>query len=198
VRSNYFYDQCDTGFTLDPRQGPEAWNVSKIQYDLLKLLKRERCDLLFTLLPEPESHGHHQAVTLLALEAVAEMPADQRPAVLGVCTASTGSRRTTALYPSGQTPSLTATTTRESLWSFDRRTPILRNSALEYSIVANWVIAEHKSQGKFQMEFGRKIVKHYWLFQISGAQKRSVWTRLIHDMEERHEQHDPVALAASR
>jgi N-acetylglucosamine malate deacetylase 2 len=193
VRTNYFFDQRDTGFTLDPRDGLEAWNIPSIRRDLLRLLQRESYDLVFTLLPEADSHGHHQAVTLLTLESVAEMPSAQRPAVFGVCSANTVGLRMSALYKSS--PLLASTTTREPVWSFDRRTRLLRNPSLDYTIVANWVIAEHKSQGIFQMEFGRRIVEHFWLFEISGEQRRCVWSSLIREMD-RQQGRAPVPVMA--
>ena len=44
-----------------------------------------------------------------------------------------------------------------------------RTVPLDYQIVVNWVIAEHKSQGLFQMDSGKHDLEEFWLFEISGA-----------------------------
>ncbi len=62
---------------------------------LSSLLVRERYDAIFTLLPTAETHGHHRAATLLALEAVSNLPVDQRPLTFGVEPRSTSDQSLT-------------------------------------------------------------------------------------------------------
>jgi len=45
-----------------------------------------RYDLVLVLLPSPDTHGHHQTVAQLTLEAVANLEPPDRPAVLGTRT----------------------------------------------------------------------------------------------------------------
>ncbi|HWB84230.1 MAG TPA: PIG-L family deacetylase [Bryobacteraceae bacterium] len=182
VRTSHFLKQQDTGFTLDPQDGFDAWDVPRVRRELRRLLRRDRYNLVFTLLPEPNTHGHHQTVAQLTLEAAAEISYDERPAILGVRTAGALEGEEILSYQP-RLSSLASTTTQQPLWTFDRRNPIIGASVLDYTIVANWVIAEHKSQGMFQMEFGRKAVEHFWLFDISGRQGRSVWSRLVEQMD---------------
>ncbi len=63
------------------------------------------------------------------------------------------------------------------LWCFDRRTPFSDHPELDYRIVANWVMAEHKSQGLFQMELGRWTHECFWLFEVSGKEGCVRWQR---------------------
>jgi LmbE family N-acetylglucosaminyl deacetylase len=170
VRRHYFLDEKDTGFTRDPRVGLQEWNIVRIRRELLHLLRREN-DLVLTLLPLADTHGHHQTVALLTLEIMAEFDPSQRPAVLGVRTATAREQLFARFSQSPEFPWVT--TTAEPAWVFDRRTPIDAASGLDYSIVANWIIAEHKTQGMFQMEFGRKTHECYWLFDTVGSWGRS-------------------------
>jgi len=174
IRDTYFFDQKDTGFTVDPREGLHAWDVEKVRDGLIELMQREEYDVLLTLLPAADSHGHHQTVAIVVLQAVAEFPPEQRPAVLGVRTTASDDDLPGHFSALAEFP-LTKAATREPAWSFDRRTPMLGQSTLDYSIVVNWVIAEHKTQGMFQMEFGRRRFECFWLFDIGGAAGRSRW-----------------------
>ena len=175
IRTTHFLNQKDNGFTVDLREGMRTWDVGRVQGRLVELLEHENYDLVFTLLPTEDTHGHHQSVALLVLQSVAEFAPEQRPVILGVRTATS-----IADLPdrfSGLTDFSLTKTTRAPVWSFDRSTPMLGQPALDYSIVVNWVIAEHKSQGMFQMEFGRKRFECFWLFDIGGMTGRSRWDR---------------------
>jgi len=49
-----------------------------------------------------------------------------------------------------------------------RETAFGYRESLNYQIVANWLIAEHKSQGLFQKDFGQHRFEQFWLFAASG------------------------------
>jgi hypothetical protein len=53
------------------------------------------------------------------------------------------------------------------VFSFDRNKGFGHNIALTYQIIANWVIAEHKSQGLFQTDYGRHDAERFWAFAIT-------------------------------
>jgi len=165
IRHSYFLDQTDTGVTSSAADGMEAWDIARIRQELRTLLEFEHYNLVLILLPTPDTHGHHQTVAALALEAIAQMETEDRPGVLGVRTTSSDAVEAFSEligYP------LTRTTSSEPFWSFDRRTPLACDPSLNYSIVVNWVIAEHKSQGFFQLENGRRTHEHFWLFEAGG------------------------------
>ena len=156
IRQHYFLDQKDAGFATDASSADSRnWDRPRLRAFLDDLLAGERYDAVFTLLPTAETHGHHRAATLLAMEAVSAMPEDRRPLVLGV------DARAKAAGPAtfrGAAPLLV----------FDRTAAFGYRNALNYQIVVNWVIAEHKSQGLFQIEYGKADSEQFWLFDISG------------------------------
>jgi LmbE family N-acetylglucosaminyl deacetylase len=177
IRRTYFFGQEDTGFTYDERVGLHAWDTSRVRDALSHQIDSEDYDLVVTLLPASDTHGHHKSVAILLLQAVAEFPQDRRPAVVGVRTGTADE-----VCPETYTPvpgfPLTRTTSAAPLWGFDR-TAGLGGSVLDYSIIANWVIAEHKSQGLFQMEFSRRRYEHFWLFEASGRVGQARWSRCL-------------------
>jgi LmbE family N-acetylglucosaminyl deacetylase len=186
IRHNYFFGQKDTGFTLDPLEGFHAWNVGLIQQQLFTLLERERYDLVLVLLPSPGTHGHHQTVAQITLEAVANLEPQDRPAVLGARTVMSETGLPESFSELDGFP-LTRTTSTEPAWTFDRRTPLKCHNALDYSIVVNWVIAEHKSQGIFQMEYSRRTQEHFWLFEVSGPSGAARWCDFLQKVEGRQQ-----------
>lgn len=167
MRKQYFLGQPDNGYTLGPGDGFRTWDVRYVRRELDRRLQSEKYDVVLTLLRTEATHGHHQTVAILALEAVCRMPASSRPALAGVCAGS----ESTASAGFGELPGFpeTRAVSRSPVWSFHRRTPLAVHSALDHSMIVNWVIAEHKSQGMFQMEYGRHTLEHFWQFAVSGA-----------------------------
>lgn len=184
IRHNYFFEQKDTGFTFDAQDGFRAWNTNLIRHQLLALLKSERYDLALVLLPSADTHGHHQTVAQITLEAVANLEPAYRPAAVGVRTVTSEIELPESFSELEGFP-LTRTTSAEPAWTFDRRTPLKCHRALDYSIVVNWVIAEHKSQGIFQMEYGRRMQEHFWLFEAGGPFGAARWRNFLQRIEER-------------
>jgi N-acetylglucosamine malate deacetylase 2 len=174
IRRHYFLDQKDSGFATDAASAdPSNWDRAHVLSAISELLVRERYDAVFTLLPTAETHGHHRAATLLALEAVARLPQDQRPIFFGA-----EPRRKSDAPPQFTglaSQPLTATVKAEPVFVFDRTSSFGYKNALSYQIVVNWVIAEHKSQGLFQLDSGAHELEQFWLFRIGGegAAKRA-------------------------
>ena len=167
IRKHFFLDQKDLGFSASAAEASaKNWDHPKILKFLLNLLARERYDVVFTLLPTNETHGHHRAATILALEAVAALGENERPLVFGAEAdpPHAGTQRFSGL-PSVP---LTSTIADQPVIRFDRNTSFGVNNALSYQIVVNWVIAEHKSQGLFQTDTGKDEFEKLWLFQVSG------------------------------
>jgi len=168
IRQHYFLDQRDLGFSHDAATADASnWDRPRLLAILGDLLARERYDAVFTLLPTAQTHGHHRAATILALEAVARLPEDQRPLIFGV---EPQARVAPPLDFAGLlSEPLTTTQSAEPVLTFDRATPFSRQPSLSYQVVVNWVIAEHKSQGLFQMDAGRHELERFWLFTVSGG-----------------------------
>jgi LmbE family N-acetylglucosaminyl deacetylase len=182
IRHHYFLDQRDSGFATDAASAPTSnWDHAAILSFLTGLLHREHYDAVFTLLPTPETHGHHRAATLLALEAAATLPEDRRPLLLAAdpCTANTPSE----LFRRMPGEPLSRTHGEHPVFVFDRDSHFGYRNALNYQIVVNWFIAEHKSQGLFQTDSGKHQLEQFWLFEASGRdaerRAREFATRLI-------------------
>jgi LmbE family N-acetylglucosaminyl deacetylase len=168
IRRHYFLDQKDLGFDTDAAAADSGnWDRKRVLSVLSDCLTRERYDAVFTLLPTAGTHGHHRAATLLALEAVSHLAEDDRPLVFGVEPHSRQDAAAVHFAGLAGEP-LTATASAEPVFTFDRATPFGLLNALNYQIVVNWVIAEHKSQGLFQMVSGAHELEQFWLFAISG------------------------------
>jgi LmbE family N-acetylglucosaminyl deacetylase len=172
IRKHYFLDQKDLGFSASAADASvENWDQQKILKFLSNLLAKERYDVVFTLLPTSETHGHHRAATILALKAVAALGENERPLVFGAEASppQAGTQRFSGL-PSVP---LTSTLNDQPAIRFDRNTSFGYHNALSYQIVVNWVIAEHKSQGLFQTDTDKDEFERLWLFQMSGKDATS-------------------------
>ena len=157
IRHHYFLDQRDSGFTTDARNAPtDNWDRKLVLGTITHLMHTERYDAVFTLLPTAETHGHHRAATQLALEAAATLPEEHRPLLLGAepRAAAEPVRRFEGAPP---------------VIAFPRTASFGYHNALNYQIVVNWFIAEHKSQGLFQTDSGRHQLEEFWLFAASGS-----------------------------
>ena len=167
IRRHYFLDQKDSGFATDAASADSSnWDRARVLSAISELLVRERYDAVFTLLPSAETHGHHRAATLLALDAVARLPQDQRPLFFGVD--PRGKNDAAPRFAGLASQPLTATVKADPVFVFDRMASFGYKNALNYQIVVNWVIAEHKSQGLFQKDCGVHELEQFWLFRISG------------------------------
>ena len=164
IRQHRFLDQKDNGFTLSAAEGDSAWDKSAVESLLTKLLVEGRYAFVFLLLPAPDTHGQHKAATLLALEAVASLAANERPVVFGVEPAA--SSATPRVF--GELADYPLTRAGNDVREFQRSRPFGFHQALNYEIIANWVIAAHKSQGLLQMNAGQHDVERFWRFEVSG------------------------------
>jgi N-acetylglucosamine malate deacetylase 2 len=164
VRRHYFLNERDARFTLEAGEAlGDVWNCGAVRDKLRTLLREERYDFVFTLLPRESTHGHHQAATLLALEIAGELDEEARPVVLGAepgrahaAEPFAGLAGFASSRPEAEAPEFT----------FDRRQSFGYQNALRYDIVVQWVIAEHKSQGMFQNDVGKHDVEHFWRFAV--------------------------------
>jgi N-acetylglucosamine malate deacetylase 2 len=184
ITRHYFLDQRDLGFATDrAAAGTGNWDHDRVLGFVGGLLEREQYDVVFTLLPTEETHGHHRAAAAIAREAVASLPADRRPLVLG---AEPRSRADRATMFQGSAPALV----------FDRTATFGYHDALNYQIVVNWVIAEHKSQGLFQRDCGRHELEEFWVLggaaslKLSSSAEKPQLDRLIHQINQAHRQPD--------
>jgi len=149
--------------TLETGPDADVWDLPAVRRTIAETM-RDGYDFVFTHLPVPTTHGHHKAATILALEAAASIEPERRPVILGATVLPDGPapRPFAALdgYPS------TAIASGMPL-IFDRTQSFGYRKRLNYKISANWVIAEHKSQGTMQLAANRGDLERYWLYKIN-------------------------------
>ncbi|WP_162179913.1 PIG-L family deacetylase [Bryobacter aggregatus] len=151
VRATEFLGQPDPGYTRCEKVACKSWQVKTVRDRIADRLQTHSYDFVFVLAPRPEEHGHHQAVATLVREAIALQPVDQRPVLIAV---EPGHSSQHPIAMSGN--ALPA-------YQFSRSRAVSKAECLTYSVIVNWLIAEHKSQGLFQLESGRHDVERLWL-----------------------------------
>ena len=168
IRNYFFLDQLDDAFSTDPQPAlTTIWNAEFVRKRLAELLRKGSYDLVFVALPFVQMHGHHKAATILALEAVELLPPSERPVVLGGFLCAVGNQPIQFEGLDGY--AITAVGSGQPLVEFDRTQKFGFNNRLDFRIIANWVIAEHKSQGAMQLNMNRGDAECYWFFDINDV-----------------------------
>ncbi|MEM1448929.1 MAG: PIG-L family deacetylase [Planctomycetota bacterium] len=146
-----------------------VWDLDAVAASLDVRLADEGYDFVLTLAPTAETHGHHQAATLLALRAVERMAVADRPVVL--CCEVEGADEPGV----GQPPEVLGDEPLARLrdgagpYVIDRTRPIGHRGRLSLKSIANVAIAQHLSQGTMLGFIGRGDLEEYWIFDVSPA-----------------------------
>ena len=167
IRNYFFFDQYDHQYTLDADTVLQhVWDPEAVLNRLKAVMERERYDFILTHLPIPETHGHHKSATILALRAVQGLPVPEKPVILGAFIA--GKADTTTITFAGL-PGYPETQVKPDLppFTFDRTRRFGFNDRLNYQIVVNWLIAEHKTQGTMQLLMNRGDLELFWLYALN-------------------------------
>lgn len=177
-----FLHQVDPRYTKDPSEvlaaGAAGWDVVLVRRALDAVLRAGAYDFVLTHLPVPDTHGHHKAATVLALEAVAALPPGARPAVLGSFAKAKDA-------PPPEVPDslegfpITCIRRDAGPFLFDRSQKFGFRDALDYHVVVNWAIAAHRSQGTMQRLMGRFDMEGYFLYALAsestGPDRVAAW-----------------------
>ena len=165
VHQVHFLRQTDHRYTQDPLEvlGPDAdvWDLVRVSAKIDAVLAAGDYDFVLTMAPSATTHGHHQAATIL----VARVDEGERPVLLGVSVESETSGPPTAPPALSGFPE-TAVDAGEAL-VFDRTQQFGHQRRLDYRVLVNLVIAQHRSQGTLQLAMWRGLAEHYFVF--SGA-----------------------------
>lgn len=187
VRDLYTFREQDHRYSQDEQEvlAPDAgvWDLSRIAAGLDHLLREHDYDLVLTHLPTTTTHGHHKAATILALEAVQRLPQGQRPAILG----ASGAEPDAPLaidYAALDRYADTAIHDPEAPLVFDRTQPFGHRDRLNYQIVVNWAIAEHKSQGTMQLAMSGGRIERYWAYVVNDERQRQRAAELFERLAE--------------
>lgn len=183
IRNYFFLDQWDRKYTTDERDPLDtAWDVSLIKKRLKEVIEKGNYDFIFCMLPIPETHGHHKAATILVLETVNQLRAEHRPVILGV--RDSNIKDSLAGFTQLKDYTITAINKNAELFMLDRTTKFGYKNTLDYKIIVNWEIAEHKSQGTVQLQMNASDHENFYYFKInpeSGIEKtRKLFEELKH------------------
>lgn len=177
IRNYFFFDQPDFYYTEDVRETLDKWNTDWVHERLVQILKEEKYDFLFLMLPFDEFHGHHKAATVLALKAMKELPKSERPIALETFIRQGEEDEGVAFTQLDGFPDTKVMDGK--VFEFNRNQTFGVNDRLNYNIIANWVIAEHKSQGTMQllMQSGKGVIEQYRYAEINGEEGLEKTTR---------------------
>jgi LmbE family N-acetylglucosaminyl deacetylase len=181
ISTFFFLDQFDKAYTENVQEVLRSqWDTAFVRRRLSEILRNGHYDFVLVAEPTKTTHGAHQAASLMTVAAVAAIPANSRPVILA-----------TNSYKKGETPPnytgrddfpVAAARPISPPLEFDLTMPFGFQDKLDYRIVANWVIAEHKSQGVMQNYMNYFEVERFFLFAIDDdaavAKTKAFFARL--------------------
>jgi N-acetylglucosamine malate deacetylase 2 len=170
IRNFYFFDQKDAHYGLDEHEPLDtSWDVSWVQQRLKEIITTNHYDYVFCLLPEPATHGGHKAATILTLKTVAALKGD-KPIVLSV-SGSSKTDTTQKTFTQLKDYAFTKISIGKPSFFIDKTVSFGYNNKLNYKIIENWEIAEHKSQGTMQTFVNMGDYENYWYYDINDPAK---------------------------
>jgi LmbE family N-acetylglucosaminyl deacetylase len=168
IRNHYFFDQKDAHYGLDVREPLDTtWNVNWVQSRLKELMTNNKYDFVFCLIPDSSTHAHHKAATILSLKTVQTLK--EKPIVLGVSTSKKNDTIQKTFKQLENFP-ITKVTSGKPSFQFDRTVNFGFKNRLNYKIIVNWEIAEHKSQGTMQTYMNEGDYEDFWFFDINSPE----------------------------
>jgi LmbE family N-acetylglucosaminyl deacetylase len=166
IRNYFFFDQVDDEYSEDISKPMNSWNADWCVQRLQKIMREGQYDFVFTMMPSAGTHAHHKASAIFALQAIQKLPENQKPIVLATDIA--GSTEDSTSYSQLEGYPISKLMEGQPPLLFDRTQTFGNENRLNYKIIGNWVIAEHKSQGTMQLLMGRGNVEQYWLYAMNS------------------------------
>lgn len=169
IRNYYFFDRQDFYYTTDVQETFDKWETETIVTDLIEIIETENYDFVFLLLPNEGNHGHHVASSILGLNAIDSMDEGNRPIAL-FSTFRRGESDPGREFIQLEGYPITKVMEGE-IFEFNRNQTFGFNDRMNYNIISNWVIAEHKSQGTMQMlsQSYDGLIEQYWYAEMNGT-----------------------------
>ncbi|MEP7146648.1 MAG: PIG-L family deacetylase [bacterium] len=171
IRNYYYFNQKDHRYvtTKDIKEilDSNIWDLDYIRSELKNIIQREKYDYVFIIIPTLNTHAHHSSVGILALETVNSLDSSDRPVILGVSNVRVSD---TSKFVYHGLPGYPITNVSDTgAFIFDRTQKFGYKDVLDYKIIINWLIAEHKSQGTMQLLMNQGDYEAYWYFDINPA-----------------------------
>lgn len=175
IRKYFFLDQKDAHYGLDEREPLDtSWNVELVKKKMKQVMTKTKYDYIFCLIPDPATHGGHKAATMLALRSVKELPAEQRPIVLGATVTELSvmnknvADTTKKVFTQLKDYAETKIKKDAPVFQVDRKAKFGFKNSLSYKVIVNWEIAEHKSQGTMQLAMNMGDLENFIYFDINA------------------------------
>lgn len=150
IRNMFFMEQPDDLYSknLLPYINGEKWNIPYVESRIDQILSERNYDFIITLLPHVDQHAHHKTAVVLGLRAVQRFKGASKPIIIAGNTYVEGDKP----FEFSSLPGFPETKIKPNAPQFtlNRAYKFAENDKLSYKIVADWVIAEYKSQGAIQ------------------------------------------------
>ncbi|CAF0727090.1 unnamed protein product [Adineta steineri] len=181
IRKFFFYDQIDLKYDRNVDVVfAEQWNKEEVIQRLEQTIKTgnssDGYDIMLIMLPSIESHGHHTASGLLALETIERLQQKQLvnikiPTIIG---GSEFILNEIPVYPSNKLAEISSI--EPNLFQFNRTWKLTNTTDVAtYQMIVIWACSEHKSQGGLIAEtltgYARENEQYYY-FSINNEQIR--------------------------
>lgn len=183
VRNMFYMEQPDDWYSTDPTPyiSGKNWDIPYVERRMDKILDDGDYDFVITMLPHVGQHGHHKTAVLMALRAVKRFNGAKKPIIIA------GSPTTLQSKPMEFTmlEGFPETKIKKDAPQFvlNRAFKFKENDKVSYKIVADWVIAEYKSQGAIQEGGIHKTdLEIYRYFDMNDASGISKVQKLFNDL----------------
>ncbi|CAF1103681.1 unnamed protein product [Rotaria sp. Silwood1] len=153
IRKYFFYDQMDLQYNRDANivfanQWDKEWVIKQFQQTIKNGNGADGYDLMVVILPNINSHGHHTASGLLALEAIDRLQRMKSvniriPTIIG---GSQFALTESPTYPENPLAEILTNMTAFE-FRFHLTWKLSESSIVDYRTIRLWTAAEHKSQG---------------------------------------------------
>ncbi|MEY2596138.1 MAG: hypothetical protein RL634_842 [Bacteroidota bacterium] len=183
VRNIYFMEQEDDYYTLDinPYISGKNWDIKYVERRMDKILADRQYDFVITMLPHPGQHGHHKTAALMGIRAVQRYKGANKPIIIAGSPMRADSKPTEFTMLEGY-PETKINPTAPS-FTLNRAFRFKENDKVSYKIVADWVIAEYKSQGAIQENgIHRTDMEVYRYYDLNDPKGISKVQKLFDDL----------------
>jgi hypothetical protein len=191
IRKFFFYDQLDLKYDRNiDIIFSEQWNKEGVIQQLEQTIKTGNgihgYDIMLIMLPSIESHGHHTASGLLALETI-ERLRENKIINIKIPTVIGGSEFTLnqlPIYLSNRLAEISSILPNE--FQFNRTWKLSNTTNIpDYQMIVIWTCSEHKSQGGLIAETltkYRRENEQYFYFSINNEQHSQIRIQLIRNL----------------
>jgi LmbE family N-acetylglucosaminyl deacetylase len=170
VRNMFYMEQPDDWYSTDPMPyiSGKNWDIAYVEKRMDRILAEGDYDFILTMLPHEGQHGHHKTAVLMGLRAVKRFKGVKKPIIIAGTPATVNSKPNQF----SMLPGFPETKLKSGAPTFilNRAFKFKENDKVSYKIVADWVIAEYKSQGAIQESGIHKTdLEIYHYFDINDA-----------------------------